>query len=386
MIVPLRYHLTVWSKIRCSIHANGTKPLMDKKILIGLFLVSSLIWIPGVSLGTVEPIGVKWRLVFLSPYSGCTNYQYQMAGTYDEITTKYFELYKFPNSKDSPLCMSASKYSSYKPPQDLDLLILVYDYELGRKELNHYDLGGFYQHTGTDRSTHHAIVFCDCANFKFSEPTWILSHELSHFILFYDGYDNTVAEDLIHKLGTRHDYCNEVGYDISCKSISTQLRGTDYFTSVTVMAPYKPAVGQVPMSVQTNQTISPKVLGMQKEITKLWLAGKLSDSDYAKILGYAVDSPGYVMSSSGITHNDTVVFADSPDFTDEKKADDVSQWNKDKVSAVFSRVPFKQDANSTQDGFQIPQWFKSRAMWWSQDKIWDDKEFVGTAKYLLGGK
>jgi len=152
------------------------------------------------------------------------------------------------------------------------------------------------------------------------------------------------------------------------------------------MAPYVPAVGKVPMTVETNQTISPKVLGMQKEITKLWLAGKLSDSDYAKILGYAVDSPGYVMSSSGITHNDTVVFADSPDFTDEKKADDVSQWNHDKVSTVFSRVPFKQDLNSTQDVFQIPQWFKSRAMWWSQDKIWDDKEFVGTAKYLLGGK
>src|SRR6185437_1396110 len=124
--------LTVWSKVRCT-HTNGSKLLMDKKILIGLFLVSSLIWIPGVSLGTSEPIGVKWKLVFLSPYSGCTNYQCQMTGTYDEITTKYFELYKFPNSKEDPICMSASKYSSYKPPQDLDLLILVYDYELEEK-------------------------------------------------------------------------------------------------------------------------------------------------------------------------------------------------------------------------------------------------------------
>lgn len=379
MIVSLGNHLTMWN--------NGITTVHCSKLLVALFLVSSLVWIPGISFGINEPTGVKWKLVFLSPYSGCTNYQYQMTNTYDEITTKYFELYKFPNSKDNPVCMSAFKYSSYKPPQDLDLLILVYDYELGKKELNHYDLGGFYQHTGSDRATHHTIVFCDCSNFKFSEPTWILSHELSHFILFYDGYGNSVAEDLIHKLGTRHDYCNEIGYDVSCKDTSTQIHGTSYFTSITVMKPYEPAVGKVPMSVQTNETISPKVLGMQKEITKLWLAGKINDSDYAKILGYAVDSPGYEMSSSGIKHNDTVVFADSPDFTDEKKADDVSQWNSDKVSTAFSRVPFKQDINSTQGGaFQIPQWFKSRAMWWSQDKIWDDKEFVGTAKYLLGGK
>jgi hypothetical protein len=350
--------------------------------LLVISLVSSLVIMPGISYETNESQGVKWKLIFLSPYSGCTNYQYQMTDTYDEIATKYFELYKFSNTKDEPTCMPASKYSMYKPPHDLDLLILVYDYELGKKELNSYDLGGFYQHTGPDRSTHHTIVFCDCSNFKFSEPTWILSHELSHFILFYDGYDNSIAEDLIHKLGARHDYCNELSYDVSCKVISTQIHGTSYFTTVSVMKPYELAIGQVPMSVKTNDTIPVKVLGMQKEITKMWLAGKITDSDYVKLLGYAVDAPGYVMSDSGIKNDTTIVFADAPDFADQKKADDVSKWSKDKISTIFSRIP---SGTITHDG-AIPQWFKSRAMWWSQDKIWNDKEFVGTAKYFLGGK
>src|SRR5690349_15533587 len=70
----------------------------------------------GSSYATHMSENITWQLIFLSNDKGCTNYQYQMADTYDEITKKYFELYQFANTKYPPQCMSDSKYSAYKVP------------------------------------------------------------------------------------------------------------------------------------------------------------------------------------------------------------------------------------------------------------------------------
>ena len=59
-------------------------------------------------------------------------------------------------------------------------------------------MGGLYSHTGSDRSFNHVIMICDCSTFYYSEPVWILSHELSHFVMYYRNYEMSVIEDLIH--------------------------------------------------------------------------------------------------------------------------------------------------------------------------------------------
>ncbi|TLX94105.1 MAG: hypothetical protein E6K91_07330, partial [Thaumarchaeota archaeon] len=46
------------------------------------------LWVPANSYAMDKSEKMRWQLIFLSPYSGCTNYQYQMANAYDEITSK----------------------------------------------------------------------------------------------------------------------------------------------------------------------------------------------------------------------------------------------------------------------------------------------------------
>jgi len=142
-------------------------------------------------------VELKWQLVFISSNPACDSYQYQMMSKYTELTELYFENYELENSKYDSLCFPEKKYLQ-ESPLDLDLIILVYDEDLGREELHSQKMGGFYNHVGKDITQNHVIVFCDCSNFYYSDPVWILSHELSHFALTFLEIDLSVVEDLVH--------------------------------------------------------------------------------------------------------------------------------------------------------------------------------------------
>ncbi len=117
---------------------------MNSKLVIVIFI--STFMILGASLITTPSAfaqtgtdDLKWQLVVLSSNSACSNYDYQIMNKYSEISENYLELYKVENSKYSPLCFSEKKYlSEYETPSDLDLLLLVYDQDLGRKELHFF--------------------------------------------------------------------------------------------------------------------------------------------------------------------------------------------------------------------------------------------------------
>ncbi len=355
-----------------------------------LFVLVLTLGIPTKSYAMDESGKVKWKLIFLSPYGGCTNYQYQMTNQYDEITSKYFDLYKFENSKYQPECMPDEKYTSYKPPKDLDLLILVYDNEIGKKDLRSKDFGGLYNHVGDDRTKNHTIIICDCSNFGYSDPAWDLSHELSHFITYYLGFDLSIVENTIHSVDAKYDQCVEGNRDDSCSSVTTHLSGDYYFSHVTVMTPYGPAIGKKSIAIENN-TInngvqgdiagSPIVMNMQKEITKWWLAGKINDTEYSAALGDMVDKSKNVMPGDNILPAN-VIFQDSPNGKKENDTfyDKVTKQNQAGLS-VLNRVPFK--ASSNLPDLQIPQWFKVRANLWLQGKDMNNNDFVNGVNQLF---
>jgi len=135
---------------------------------------------------------LKWQLVMISSEPACSNYLYQMTNKYHDLSKQYLDLYQIEN------IVPEQKYlSEYESPHDLDLIILVYDKNLGERELHSNKMGGLFSHSGIDRTHNHVVIICDCANFYYSNPEWILSHELSHFILYYKDYDMSVIEDLI---------------------------------------------------------------------------------------------------------------------------------------------------------------------------------------------
>jgi len=329
---------------------------------------------------------LKWQLVFISS-QGCSLFNYEKLNQYDTISEKYLEMYGLDVTKIEPICIPESEYiSDYTPPHDLDLIILVYDKELGEKVLHSQKMGGLYSHTGSDRRFNHVIMICDCATFYYSDPVWILSHELSHFVLFYRNYEMSVIEDLIHSNDDQYDQCFEQG--LNCESFVDKIKVESSARLFSVMPIYTPESLEKTGNEKLEEKMRTSVIGISKMITKWWAAEKITDADYANAIGYLVDTD--IIPSDD---NSQIFFADDP-------LEDVVTWE-EKFSEINSNlrgeVKTQENSvllpNSNTDLIKnkglveevilgLPDWFKTTAGWWAQDKI-TDEEFKKNIQFLV---
>jgi len=332
---------------------------------------------------------LKWQLVFISSRA-CSLHNYQMLNQYDGISEKYLEMYGLDTSKYDPLCLPESEYlSEFIPPPDLDLIILVYDKELGERILHSQKMGGLFSHTGSDRNFNYVIIICDCSNFYYSDPIWILSHELSHFVLYYRNYEMSVIEDLIHSNDQQYDQCIENG--LNCESFTTKVKTESSSALYSVMPMYKPE-DITNFEIDQDVKVRTSVIGISKMITKWWAADKITDGDYANAIGYLIDSD-ILPSSVG----SQILIADHPlddAVTWEEKFSEINYnyrgvvqpeaKDQDNPSLLNSNTPVVDDKKLfvEQVILGLPDWFKTTAGWWAQDKI-TDEEFKKNIQYLV---
>ena len=357
-------------------------------IIIALILVSSAV--PSFAVHQSEKL--TWQLVMISSYPACSNYHYQMTERYNEITQSYFGLYQLENTNFKPICMTEKKYNTeFEPSADLDLLIVVYDRNKGRAELHSNDIGGFYSHIGREWTHNHTIVFCDCPNFKFSDPNWILTHELSHFILYYLGFDSKVVEDHVHDLDAKYDYCVEEEYDeAKCSPVKTRMDTGSHRWMV--MAPYAGAIGKKVFSNEIDKdiVIPQYKIAMQAEITQWWLDERITDEHFAKSLEILTEDEIDLGSTVEFISKDSrnVIFTDPPkDLKDDLlESDTTIEWVKQREKNILLMVPFAENIEEEIPNDELPkslpQWFKTRAIWWISGKI-THEEFVSGMQYLF---
>jgi hypothetical protein len=253
-------------------------------VLILVILLSLSIIFPEQSL-EASPQGVTWQLVVISSEPACSGYHYTMVQKYNEISQKYLDLYKIDHNNYQPECFTEKDFAEeYEKPFDLDLIILVFDKDKGITDLHTHNTGGIYMHQGNDLSTNHSVIICDCPNFKYSDPVWILSHELSHFVLNYLGFDLKLVEEEIHGLDYKFDSCVEGVYDNLCSTIKTRIETSR--ADVTVMIPYEKAIGKEPQfhPIEKVSLNSPYQKTMMIEITKWWINKEISDENYINSL------------------------------------------------------------------------------------------------------
>jgi len=310
--------------------------------------------------------------------------------TYNDVAEEYLKLYQIENNSYDPLCITEEKYySEYDAPDDLALIIFVYDKDLGQKELHGKQMGGLYTHSGIDRTRNHAIIVCDCPSFEYSSPVWILSHELSHFVLYYKDFEMSVIEDLIHTNDVKYDQCLEDSTTCTSNVIKMEAGPGGYFYSV--MPIYEPAIGPNTQK-QTSNNPSLVLSDVSKIITKWWATGIISDVEYSNIIGYMVDSN--VISSHGDTK---IILTDGP--LDDSITWDVlleetvpKYWaHEQKVDSnskeFLSIIPSKMIANDEQLISEdvtsgLPEWFKETSALWAQDEI-TNEEFKKSVEYLV---
>jgi len=300
---------------------------------------------------------LEWQLVFISDKPACANYHYSTTIKYAEITEEYLGMYGVDNLKRPHVCVSDSKYfEKYTMPDSLDLLILVYDRDLGERELHANRMGGLYTHLGEDQLKNHVIIFCDCSNFYFSNPEWILSHELSHFILYYKGYNLDTIEKLVHQYDERYDYCMSEIYEPSCVNSRIKLRTDSTAYGWSVLPLYSPAINNIadPANQEKQGTLffADSKIGLKETFLNKIISKKWSQEKFDVLLSRASDSSGAMADYSKATDN----------------------------SGNSDRKLFLATANFSD--VVIPSWVKDLAGSWCGGEI-DNASFIGAIQYLI---
>jgi len=328
---------------------------------------------------------VAWELVIISNEPACSGIHYYMMEKYHDISEKYLELYQLQNKGYQPQCMTEFEYmTEYEKPLDLDLLILVYDRELGRTELHSENTGGIYMHQGDDLSRNHTIIFCDCSNFEYSDPVWILSHELSHFVLNYLGFDLDIVEDKIHELDQKFDICVENTYDDLCSLVKTRIETER--SSWVVMAPYEPAIGKSVPTPSPEQAVFDSLFQqkMAIEVTNWWLNGDITNENYVKSLQILSGGKiGEDIQTNGIlAESPLTVLTEPPTWNKNLQKNETSSQIPEYLLSMSPFIAEEKDTLSSQEEEIFFLWLKTKAKSLSEDSI-KDEEFLKDLEYIL---
>ncbi len=337
---------------------------------------------PNYSYATHQSENLVWQVVMITSDKACSNYHHQMAEKYSEITEGYFKLYQQDEDHYQPVCLTEANFSiKYEKPNDLDLLIVAYDKNKGEKDLHSLSIGGLYTHSGDDLMQNHTIIFCDCSDFNYSNPTWILSHELSHFILHYLGFDLSIVEDEIHERDSRYDYCVENHKSASCEGVTEKIKSEKFGASYIVMAPYESAIGESFHLESEDIFLYDTEIQMLSEITKWWKEGKISDYYYAKSLEIlsGVSSERIVNSEESLIKNSKFILVAEPPKTvqNDNSIDIISKSQEILENLHIGDFEFEQNTD-----IEIPGWFKTSSELWLKGEIKNDEFISGMDAFL----
>lgn len=363
-------------------------------------LLSKNVFLLGIALILLVPLAVNesyaetdqdliWQLVYLKSDT-CNPTDIESAKMYADLTTTYLELYQLENIGSEPNCMTMSEYENFSN-DEANLVILVYIEDIGKKFLQVNDLDGLYAHVGNDRLQNHTVIVCDCSNGKASFESaltpWILSHELSHFVLSYKGYAKSTIQDAIHSIEQKYDECvAEFTTNDVCDDTKLTIRTKNGVRNFVVMKPFELAIGNNMIKYVPDE-INSGVLDLQREMTNLWLLGSIDDNAYISTIKHLVDPKvdNNVDSTNPVPQiqNGFIIY-EHVKYKETNWYEHLNPTNSDNtLPALLGHIQFQQTdqvESTIQEDF--PNWFKTRALLWSEERI-SDKVFFDGLEHLV---
>jgi len=186
-------------------------------VLFSSFLIISIILAPlanAQSAKIAEDSTKKiltYKLWFVtSNEKGCTINNQKALRFYEKVTDQYLTKYSMPHKSEDSKCVrfadvqkDSEKFT--EALRKVDLPIVVLDALTGiDKLLIEKNAWGHYSFRENER----IIVFCACSPFVESDNSaWILSHELSHFVLHYQGKPMNIVGDWVHDVQAKYVDC-----------------------------------------------------------------------------------------------------------------------------------------------------------------------------------
>ncbi len=368
--------------------------------LTGFFVFSLLLLVPSLSSNSFATFGtdvLHFQTVYITDGIQCRASDLNYVKEYDELVQKYFELYELGIFNYEPSCMTMNQFSSYQKPYYFDLLILIIDQDFKHHTLANKGLKGLYAHSGIERDTNHFILLNDRPDFESDldskNPYWVLTNSLSHLILYYKGYDESVIERLIQPDYPHYKNCFGKGFVAeSCVDVKQVIRAENVGRDFVILPPFEGAVGNNLIQYIGDEISESNVSkNLHKQITKWWLDGKLSDDDYIDAIKLVARIPSYSIEVFQLNPLKIDNGFALPIFSFEKEVantfdSSLRQEIQNKLYLIEEFIPYdtKDTPKVVQNG-KFPDWFKERASLWVNGKV-SDFIFLDGLEGLLRSK
>lgn len=363
--------------------------IMEKSAFsLSLLVVITMIFTSPLDSFAEEDTSLSWQLLFIK--QGNCGPEDNLDELYSSLTSKYFELYQLENKMYDAFCISESEYNLIEKPDDVNLTILVYDEVLGKELLQPNNLDGIYAHSGNNRSTNHLVILCHCSDYdtgyESTLPSWILSHEISHFVLSYKGFSQAAIEDNIHEIEEGYDNCVGTNFGNEfCDEFTVKIRPDSISRDFVMMVPFEPAVGNKLIKHIPDDYDYSEVIDLQRELARMWVTNMIDDEAYSNALKHIVDSS----TEEDESHDPLIEIPNGFVIAEKSKPKEVG-WDEyleptDSEQSLQSLLGYIQLPNDNLEEInieQMPTWFKTRALLWSEKRI-SDKVFFDGVEHLV---
>jgi len=298
-----------------------------------------------------------FQLIWVTGNRSCYQSDHQFMAEYQDLTQTYLSAYGLDHFYFPAQCITLAEFEDFQPPQYTDLLIVVYEKTTGRVILHDNFRGGYFQPYDTLHSSGLKIETCQCPSFNYNDPIWVLSHELSHFALYYLGFTPTIWVDWVHNIQNRYyQYCPDGDTtDNRCNGLYTKIHGISRVYKT--MSIYPTADQGTPFQSKFSYVDSSSLQENSEGINP----GKMADLSIPTWIQNNVK-----MWSEGSLTNEYFVLAIKY-FIEQK---------------IIIADTFENDSNSI---IEIPEWIKISSGWWVNGLI-TDQDFLLGIQYLLEEK
>lgn len=359
-------------------------------VIFSIMITLSLILGPTLTKSyAAENSSLEWQLLYIKKDICGSNDN--MDKVYASLTSKYFELYQLENHNSLVNCISESQFKDFQNSENVALLILVFDQDLGKSILQPNNLDGIYIHSGNDRTNNNQLIMCDCSVFASSYettlPSWVLSHELSHFVLSYKGFSKSDIKIKIHEIQSEYDNCVGTNFDSAqCNEFKIIVRADFSTKNYVMMAPYGPAIGD--NMINHEAIANSELINLQRDLTKMWITNAIDEKVYENTLKHLVNP------ETNSTSEEIKLSLEFPNgfmIRELSKPTDVD-WkqylnptiDKEKTfQSLLNYVPLNLKDPVVESNIEkMPNWFKTRALLWSEKRI-SDKVFFDGVEHLV---
>jgi len=333
---------------------------------------------------------VSWQIIFISDNSDCKISEKTRINEIIDLTKQYFDLYKLETQMLEPVCTFSLQYFENSIPDESDLKILVFDESIGNNVFVKFGYQGLYAHFGSDRSQNHIIMVSEPAKFssayEFTEPSWNLTHQISHFILSYYGHNLESIERLLHSHDVEYEDCSSKTGSQQCSDIKSIIRSGISGKTHSVVAPINDIINQNSMTFYSNDLYDSLVVReLQRTITHWWISGLITDELYLDSVKKIIDVP---INDNKIIFTHQLSIPNGFSIIDKTLKNSNSDESliipfENKIYDSLNYVPYDTDLIISDSSETIlPDWFKNRAKIWADQKL-DDRIFFDGLNALV---